>query len=249
MDPCHALRPRARVSFIITPYQADEDGTLRPVVPEQCCRGLDGGERCDLHVHHWRDRKTGPEFPLLVMQCRTHGLAFTLYPPGYVPYGRAAVAPVDLEGQPLHVGGEQGREAGLSWERTLYGAAFDAARRQAWPRSNGGPQQGCWRTQGRRIAQLALIAGLAADVDSPMVGPLGVSLLGQLEAREVYAQAKGYEQRGRAVCLIAGELQSASCDVLDLMLAAGFACGQWGRPLRWDPRTTELRAVPRARSP
>lgn len=223
---------------------------MLPLAPDQCCRAVDGGQRCDLRVHHWRDRKTGPEFPLLVMECRTHQVAFTLYPPGHVPYGRAAVAPVDFEGQLLHVGGEQGREAGLSWEQTLYGAALDAARRQAWPRSNGGPQQGCWRTQGRRIAQLALIAGLAADVDSPMVGPLGVSLLGQREARAAYAQAKGYEDRGRAVRLIAMELQSASCDVLGLMLAAGFACGQWGYPLRWDARTGQLRAVvPRSRSP
>jgi hypothetical protein len=251
MDPCHALRPRARVSFIIAPYQPDDHGMLRPLVPDQCHRGADDGQRCDLHVHHWRERKTGPEFRLLVMECRTHDIAFTLYPPGFVPYGRCAVAPVDLQGQPLHVAGEQGREATLSWEQTLYSAALDAARRQPWPRSNdGGQQLGCWRTQGRRIAQLGRIAGLTGEGDSPMVGPLGISLLGQREARTAYAQAKGYEQRGRAVRLIAVELQNASCDVLELMLAAGLGCGQWGSPLRWDAGTAQLRRVlPRARSP
>lgn len=251
MDPCHALRLRARASFIITPYQADECGVLRPIVPDQCRGAVDDGRPCDLHVHHWRGRKTGPEFPLLVMECRAHGMAFTLYPPGHVPYGRCPIVPVDLQGQPLHIGEEQGREATLSWEQTLFGAALDAAQRRAWPRSSEEPQQqGCWRTQGRRVAQLSQIVGLVGADDSSMVGPLGVTALGQREARAAYAQAKGYEQRGRAVSVIAMELQSASCDVLDLMLAAGFARGQWGCPLRWDARTAQLRAVlPRARSP
>jgi hypothetical protein len=174
-----------------------------------------------------------------------------LYPPGHVPYGRCAVAPVDLQGEPLHIGGEHGREATLSWEQTLFGAALDAARRQPWPRSNdGSQQQGCWRTQGRRIAQVGQVLGLAAEGDSPMVGPLGVCALGQREARAAYARAKGYEQRGRAVSTIVEELQRASCDVLDLILAAGVARGQWGCPLRWDARIAQLRpVVPRARSP
>ena len=140
----------------------------------------------------------------------------------------------------------------MSWEQTLFGAALDAACRQAWPRTRGDApqQQGCWRTQGRRIALLGLVVGLDGADDSPMVGPFGVPALGQREARAAYAQAKGYEQRGRAVSMIAMELQSASCDVLDLVLAAGFACGQWGCPLRWDARTAQLRPVlPRARSP
>ena len=251
MDPCHGLRPRARTCFIITPYQADDSGVFRPLVPALCRRAVNDAKPCELHVHHWRERKTGPEVPLLVMRCRTHGVAFTLYPPGHVPYGRCAVAPVNLQGEPLHVAGEQGREATLSWEQTIFGAAMDAASRQPWPRSNGGSQQqGCWRTQGRRIALLGLVVGLDGADDSPMVGPLGVSALGQREARAAYARAKGYAARGRAVSTIAMELQSASCDVLDLILAAGFACGQWGCPLRWDARAARLQPVlPRARSP
>ncbi len=251
MDPWHALRPRARVSFIITPYQPDEHGVLRPSVPDRCRGVPDDGPPCDLRVHHWRERKTGPEFPLLVMECRTHGVAFTLYPPGHVPYGRCPVAPVDLQGRPLCTADEHGREATLSWEQTLFGAALDGAHRKAWPRRNGLPeQQGCWRTQGRRIRQLGQIVGLVDAGDNPMLGPLGVSALGLREARAAYAQAKGYKDRGRAVGTIAMELQRASCDVLDLVLAAGFASGRWGHPLRWDARQGQLRpVVPRARSP
>lgn len=251
MDPCHGARSRAPLSFIITPYLPTEGGTLRPMVPDRCCRSEADGPPCHLLVHHWRDRKTGPEFPLLVLQCRTHGIAFTLYPPGHVPYGRCAVAPVDLEGQPLFGVDEEPCEATLAWEQTLFGAAQDAARRQAWPRRNdGAPQQGCWRTQGRRIAQLGQVLGLAGAGDSVMVGPLGISALGQREAEAAYGQAKGYEARGRAVSTIASELQSVPCDLLDLILAAGFVAGSWGRAYRWDTRTRQLRpVVPRARSP
>jgi hypothetical protein len=105
MDPCHSLRPYARRSFIITPYRAGQDGRLEAVMPDQCIEGGAGqGVQCVVRVHHRRERKTGPEHALVVAECLTHGVAFTLYPPGFVPYGRAAIVPVDGEGELVRCG-------------------------------------------------------------------------------------------------------------------------------------------------
>ncbi len=92
-------------SFVVTPYRPDAKGVLEPDLPTCCIHRVPGGEACDLVVGHLRDRKTGPRFPLTVLRCRVHGCAFTLYPPGHVPYGRRRVAPVDLVG---HAIGEAG---------------------------------------------------------------------------------------------------------------------------------------------
>lgn len=253
MDSCHVLRPCARRDFIITPYFPDEMGMLRPVMPDRCSKALLGDSPpCELEVRHWRDRKTGPQFALLVLKCHTHGVAFTLYPPGHVPYGRCAIAPVDPEGWPMHRVEDGSSEPALAWDSSIVGAALDAARGEPWPRSNGDwtGAAGSWRTQGRHIAQFAEILGLTGVADSPVVGPLGVSALGQREAVAAYREATGYQTRGRAVSIILGELASVPCDLLDLILAAGFAAGRWGRPRRWQARGGQLRdVVPRARSP
>lgn len=57
-----------------------------------------GGERCRIRQHDWRKRKTGPSVALRVLKCKSHRRAFTVYPPGYVPYGRQAWIPVDPRG-------------------------------------------------------------------------------------------------------------------------------------------------------
>ncbi len=222
-------------------------------MPDRCA-GAQGADSppCKLHVHHWRERKTGPQVPVLVVLCQTHGVAFTLYPPGHVPYGRVAVAPADLEGQPLRPADHSPSELVLAWEGTIAAAAQDAAEGKAWPRSGNDSTRapGSWRTQGRHLGRLAGILGLAGESQLLPQGPLGVPALSQREASSAYRDATGYRGRGRAMCLLIGEVTALRCDVLDVMLAAGFAAGCWGRPRRWDARTGRLHdVVPRARSP
>jgi len=253
MDSCHNLRPRARREFIITPYLPDEIGKLRPLIPDRCNDlRVDASTPCDLRSHHWRDRKTGPRFALLIVECRTHGAAFTLYPPGQVPYGRCPIVPVDLEGRALRRVDDGSSEPGLAWDDTIVRAALDAARGEPWPRSKDDWRgaAGSWRTQGRYLAQFAQVFGLIGAHDAPLVGPLGISALGHREATATYIEAKGYQSRGRALWMVVQELHDARCDLLDLILAAGLAARRWGQPHRWDERTGELRiVVPRARSP
>jgi hypothetical protein len=249
MDPCHNPRPLARRSFIITPYGGADDGSLRPSMPDRCNQAAAEGTGCELRAHHWRERKTGPQFPLLVVRCETHGVAFTLYPPGHVPYGRVAVAAVDDQGKALYRADDTTVVLQLAWEQTLFGAAKDAEKRIAWPRSYDAASLQCsWRTQGRYITQASEVLGLTGSEHPSFVGGLGVSALGQREAATTYRSAGGYEARGRAVCMIVDELELTPCDLLDVILRAGFAAGRWGRPRRWDERFG-LRDVVRARSP
>jgi len=106
MDPCHNRRPHARRSFINTPYRVCGEGRLEPELPKQCLAGATGtGEAgCVVAVDHRRARKTGPEHALVVAKCRKHGVAFTLYPTGFVPYSRSAIVAVDAQGQPIRRG-------------------------------------------------------------------------------------------------------------------------------------------------
>lgn len=249
MDLCHNSRPLARRSFIVTPYLGSE-GKLQPIMPDRCIEADNDGAGCKLRVQHWRERKTGPQFDLLVVKCETHGVAFTLYPPGQVPYGRVAIAAVDSEGQPLRRADDSTVILPLAWEQTLFGAAADGARRIAWPRSGANSSPGSWRSQGRYIAQAAELLGLTETHEPRLVGPLGVSELGQRQAVAAYGRATGYEARSLAICTLVDELELVECDVLDMTLSAGFAAGRWGRPRRWDARLCQLHDVAhRSRSP
>ena len=74
---------------------------VEPVLPELPTVGpcRDWDERaCHIYFDHDRDRKTGPDFPLRVARCVTHKKGFTIYPPGYAPYGRQRLAPVAPDG-------------------------------------------------------------------------------------------------------------------------------------------------------
>ncbi len=97
------------------PYVTGEGERLRPVEGIERCPLAAVGGICKLERHSFRDRKTGPRFALRILYCATHGRHFTVYPPGHVPYGREAVAPVDERGR--FAAPEQ--EAAY-WQETLF---------------------------------------------------------------------------------------------------------------------------------
>lgn len=246
-------------------------------MPDRCIAGASEKDaRCVVRIHHWRERKVGPGYPLVVAKCTTHGTAFTLYPPGFVPYGRVAVAPVDAEGewvsrcergdgasQDEQGGGgrmangdehEPQQRTGLpwAWELTLLSAAQNASEGQLWSREgNESGTLGSSRTQGRRIGVAARLLGLFGHgQDCPLVGPLGISPLTHSDAKAAYQQADGIQARGRAVMMSLAELAPAGCDLLERVLWAGSAAGLWGNAWCWDAGRHRLREVmARARSP
>ena len=102
---CHRIEGESQAGrgrdrpFLCAPYVTGDKGRLRPVVGIERCPLAAVGETCKLVRHSFRARKTGPQFALRILHCATHGRHFTVYPPGHVPYGREAVAPVDERGQ------------------------------------------------------------------------------------------------------------------------------------------------------
>src|SRR5262249_42610459 len=134
-------------------------------LPERCVAG-GPGEPCRLRIGFYRERKTGPLFPLAVLRCATHRRASTLYPPGHVPYGRTAVAPVDARAELI----VSERSAGPAWELTVFAAAVDAARGRLWPKETSdrvpATDSARRRTQGRHLKLAGQLLGLTSDLTS-----------------------------------------------------------------------------------
>jgi hypothetical protein len=202
-----------------------------------------------LSVDHLRERKTGPCFPLTVLRCRTHALAFTLYPPGHVPHGRQAVAPVAPDGHEETLASDEaaGEVAPLiRWQRTLFVAALDAAAGRAWPRSSRPDHDlGGWGSQGRLLARSERLLGISPEQDEAqqlrMARALSLDvLLLRDEAR--LARGAGYRVRGQAVVAVLAEIERKGC-VLAPLLRAGDEAALWGSALAWEAATRVLRPL------
>jgi hypothetical protein len=74
---------------------------MQPLGRVEQCPLAAADEECATTPNGFRARKTGPRFPIQVMTCHTHGRSFTVYPMGFVPYGRVREAPVDVAGGAL----------------------------------------------------------------------------------------------------------------------------------------------------
>jgi hypothetical protein len=217
-------------------YERDALDRLAAPLPERCPLGDDGSE-CRVGVRGHRARKTGPRIALTIARCHRHGISFTVYPPAYVPYGRVAVTPVDLEGRRIEAEpGAPVAVAGTSWE-----AVADAAAGRRWPEAGG--VVGSRRTQGRRLALSAWLFGVLSDARlrervSPIVRMPALALH---DAARSYPELTRWRARAKLVlhllrrCLTGGPP--------DVLLAAGYVTGLWGRPSRWDPGGKRLRSL------
>lgn len=171
------------------------------------------------------------------MRCAAHRLAFTVYPPGHVPYG-----PVPL----VELAPDGGDATGES--ETLFDAAAEAAHEEPrlWPRQEA-PDPGATRsTQARRVARGALLLGLAAPRTSVELAA-AVSQLPRgalVEARERVASTAGLIARSREVAKTFTALsERAKRALMDRLAVLGHLAGCWGPPYRWVPRTGRLLAL------
>lgn len=222
--------------FLFAPYEPDSSGVFRPKIPRCCLHHAYDRVPCWIVQDHWRPRKTGPCFPLLVCRCSVHDCAFTLYPPGHYPWSRRPLAPVAPDGSAL---------PSADLRDTLFAAAADAAEGVAWERSipAWSDQQpdstqhpaGWWSTQCRQLGFGLHLLGLSEDLDDDqrhrICEALHVHTLLAVEGAATLRQAPGYRARGQAVrkvldCVVHG--------VLRKLLIAGYHAGLWGQPLWWD---------------
>ena len=226
-------------------YEPGSGSTLVPaVMPPSCVHALTGDPACMLVVHHLRERKTGPQIPVAVVQCRTHHRAFTLYPLGHAPYERLAVAPVALDGQVLFSPESEpaaGDRRSPAWRATQLGAAFAAS---------DGPtvkltDPRWWATQTpERLAQSAALLGVhpelpVADADA-IAFRLEIPRLVLRQAADDYAHARGRAARGRVLVGVLEQLGADAC-LLDRILAAGACAGCWGTVTRWERASRGVR--------
>lgn len=197
--------------FVVVAYGADEDGDMVAVKPKQCLASLSGAEgSCKMGEAGWRERTTGPCHPLQKVRCREHQIAFTLYPEGYVPYGRVPVMCMpEPESEPEGRGEPDEREpvdhSEADTKSGLVGAAIAAGAGERWERDliegESGP---VLRTQQRWIKWLGTRVGLDGELSSEVLSELGlnaievrgklterVAALGKLTGREGWLRLAG----------------------------------------------------------
>lgn len=211
------------------------------MLPIRCVHAsVDFQGACRIGVHHRRDRKTGPAFPIMVLQCYSHGHAFTLYPLGHFPYGRVAMAPVDLDGQVLWMPGDtQARTP--AWSRTLFGAAVQLATSEPRPSAPARAAR-WWQTeQPDALAAPAALLGLDPELDQragqAVARQLELPRLMHIEAGHQYRAARGGTARARVLVGVIDQLLGPGRCLVDRLLGASAAAGLWGDIARWDPGT------------
>ncbi len=245
MQECHGLAQNASRSFATAPYcpQGSEPASLEPVLLPSRCIYADGeadsgGDACRIGVHHLRDRKTGPAFPITVLHCYTHGRAFTLYPLGHFPYGRVALAPVGVDGEPSWTAeGEQADHRALVWSSTLFAGAVAASKTGTKPQPTA--PNAWWATEPPDVLKApAALLGLEPAPDERgaelVARQLGLPLPRLKEASGAYRQARGVVARAQVLTSVLDELAGPGRCLLDRLLGAGAGVGCWGQVERWD---------------
>jgi hypothetical protein len=212
---CHVLGIGRKRDFIFTRYDCDEHGEWVAKLPQTAPCGC--GDDCRIREHDIRPRRTGPGHPLVVIVCVVHGRYFTLYPVGYVPYGRKRLISEEKDDK-----------------ETFFSAAFDAADgSERW--SEIGNDGRWWSTQWRQILRAGELLGLGGDgrASERAAMHLGISLHVHVEACRQYGQ-KSFRQRGRAVIKTVQAVIAAGVGLLWRLLRAGYAAGCLGRSFYAD---------------
>jgi len=235
--------------FVTTPYDASGAEVVSVIPARGPC--WSAGSPCRIRRHHRRKRKTGPPWGWVhVVRCVTHRRAFTIYPPGHVPYGREPLVELAPDG------GELGQPAPSTQEAaspSLFAAARAAAEGVRWPRE-GAPSSvgGVRTTQRRHIARAADLLGLAEEkTRTPSASVVaGVTGLAEGELVEVaagLASSSDLLAWGHAVARVVGRLRArVGRALMDRLAVLGHLAGLWGRPYRWLARTGRLLALGRA---
>ncbi len=248
---CHDPQTVARRHFVVTPYEQHGDKLL-PQLPDTCPLGVKDRQTCRLFTDHFRERKTGPQFALCVMRCRTHELGFTLYPPGYPPWGRkpwvrdGVVAKVEDDVQ----------DNAERFRNTYFEAALDAAEGVFWPREKaidsdfGTPSD---LTQECHLSRSIRLLGIDQEPSLREIFAQLFSLPGQLlhDAARVIGQQPHLADLGRVVRTLLEAIPSTLSCVFESLAICGAAVGLWPPLHVWRPALHRLlpRAFPSGRMP
>ena len=205
---------------------------------DRCARAVES--ICAISKHAWRSRKTGPGFPLRILQCRTHPHYFTVYPLGFTPYARQALAPLAVA---VRTAASESAAISSPWDRTVFEAAVRAAEGTLGLRDviHGDPVEPRYATGRRRTQRAGLLLGLAAQTDERVAEVVAQSLgllgLDHQAGRQAFSHARTRHSQGTAIVSMLQVLPTAGA-LGSRLLGAGFLVGLWGRPALWDARTS-----------
>ena len=244
IEDCHKSQTKSSRTFVVAPYLPDSEGQLIAQRPHVGPCAEHDAQPCRLCLNHERARTTGPCFALTVLRCRTHKIAFTVYPPGHVPYGRVALAPVAPDGTGL-ITAQSGANR---FEQTLFAAALDAADHQAWPQSaEDGYLIARFPTQMRRLVRACRLLGVEPALEAEAREGLGsiLAVAGQHlhDGSRRIEQQPGYHSRGKAVVGVLEALRWAGISLFDRLAACGAQVGLWPVLQRWESTSGGLRCA------
>jgi hypothetical protein len=170
----------------------------------------------------------------MVVLCRGHGHAFTVYPPGYAPYTRKTLVAVAPDGCVLRRSESTGEQPdNTRWEATLFEAALDAAAGEAWRPQGAAFTTAKWRTQQRHIEQclnLFALTSVHQRQRHEVAELIGVAYVELQQAAQQITKASGYRQHGAAVQKVLNQLQPRASLPADL-LRCGAVAGMWAEPM------------------
>ena len=224
--------------FCISEYHPDEDGKMIPEIPDVCI--LQDEKPCKIVIHHLRSRKTGVSFDLFVLQCKMHNIAFTVYPPGFLPYLRKPLAPVSPEGRPLLESADE-----HFFEGTYFDAALDASGSVHWPKeSDNDSLAPRLTTQGRQLKRACRQLGIEPGTDPQISEQIGQILMapGQVlyESKLSILETPDYLTMGRAICAVL-EVIPRLDSLFERLSEAGACAGILPVPLFWNEGAQRLR--------
>ena len=247
---CHDPQTVARRLFVVTPYEPDGDRLL-PQLPDTCPVAAQDGQCCRLFQDHFRARKTGPAFALCVMRCRTHETGFTLYPPGYTPWGRKPWVCEGVVGK-----GKDAVKDNAEWFRnTYFEAALDAADGVFWPREKISDSDFAIPsdlTQECHLSRAIRLLGIDQEPSRREIFAQLYDIPGQTlkDAARIMGQRSHLADLGRAVCTVLEAIPSTLTRVFEQLAICGAAVGLWPPLHVWHPALRRLlpRAFPSGRT-
>jgi hypothetical protein len=222
------LQPRP---FVWGPYHPDGSLRLRPDRPPACPIGMIGV--CRIVLKGFRSRSTGPGFPVQKALCLPHSKAFTIYPSGYDPYGRAPWIDAAPDGT-ISAG------PGVS----IFRAACDLARNIRWPalaaQSKGHLDTcGTSKTQERRIRLtchfFGILPGQSDELREKSSACLGVPVMILRDAATKIRAGPALKNHAEAVVAVFQSVRPA----LNKVIAQRAQVGLWKPPKR-SPSENDL---------
>ncbi len=175
------------------------------------------------------------------MRCLAHQKYFTIYPPGYNPYGRKPLVHLATDGGRL-LDLENGVER---FQGTLFDAALDASKNK--PCGDG---QGLSSflpflpTQVRHIQRAAAILGLEPALNDDQRHAIAQTLtLPSLllhTAAACFVTNPGYQDAGKAICSVLKELPDTT-SLFERLAETGYQTGLWPAPFFMETHRQWLR--------